>query len=174
MPIVVLSPRMRLRKFLEEHLKFMESESFQGSVLKPLLRQAVEGLVALEYGESQPMFEPGDRNGSHDGTRPYTIRKLQMRALGYADLLIANNYKGKPAVIRTVATAYGQKADTFRGWRKSKRLGKTTDPVMQSFRAEIAKLDWDELTVLEALNAAGVSYKTEKKLVHKFKKLANK
>ena len=94
MPVVVLKPRTRLSKFLEGQLKLMErSKSSQGNVLKPLLRQAVEGLVALDYGESQPMFVAGDRNGSHDGTRPYTLRKLQMQALGFADLLIANNYK---------------------------------------------------------------------------------
>ena len=92
------------------------------------------------------MFVPGNKNGSHDGTRPYTIRKLQMRALGYADLLIANNYKGKGIVIRTVATAYGPKGDAFRGWRKSKRLGKTTDQRMKSYREEVANLNWDEGT----------------------------
>src|ERR1035437_10345667 len=98
MPVVVPKPRTRLRMYLEGQLKLMEkSESFQGSVFKPLLRQAVEGLVALDYGESQPMFVPGERNGSKDGTRPFTLRKLRMQALGFADLLIKNNYKGKPA-----------------------------------------------------------------------------
>jgi hypothetical protein len=147
-----------------------KSESNQGSVLKPLLQEAVEGLVALDYGESQPMFVPGDKKGSHDGTKPYTIRKLQMQALGFADLLIANNYKGDAAAIRTVASAYGQKADALRGWRKSKRLGKTTDSVMQLFRQEIAKLPWDALSVLDALNEAGKKYLEEKKLAHKSKK----
>ena len=180
MPVVVPKPRTRLRMYLEGQLKLMEkSESFQGSVFKPLLRQAVEGLVALDYGESQPMFVPGDRNGSHDGTRPYTIRKLQMQALGYADLLIANNYKGliiannykgKGTAIRTVATAYGLSFDAFRGWRKSKRLGKTTDQLMKSFREEIAKLDWDESHILDELTAAGAKYLNEKKLAHKSKK----
>ena len=146
------------------------SKSLQGNGLKPLFQRAVEGLLALNYGESQPMFAPGDRNGSHDGTKPYTIRKLQMQALGYADLLIKNNYKGKDTAIRTVSAAYGVKADRFRGWRKSKRLGKTTDSVMQSFRAEIAKLDWDEAYALEALNEAGANYLKEKKLAHKSKK----
>jgi len=126
--------------------------------------------VALNYGESQPMFAPSDRKGSHDGTRPYTLRKLKMRALGYADLMIANKYKGQEASIRSVAAAYGVKADRFRGWRKSKRLGKTTDPLMQSFRAEIAKLAWDEVHVLNALQVAGATYLKEVKLAHKSKK----
>ena len=116
------------------------------------------------------MFAPGNRRGSHDGTKPYTVRKLQMQALGYADLLITNGYKGKDTAIRTVAAAYGKKADAFRGWRKSKRLGKTTDPVMLSFRAEIAKLGWDEADVMEALKAAGANYLKEKTLAHKSKK----
>jgi hypothetical protein len=147
-----------------------KSESSQWSILKPLLRQAVEGLVALDYGESQLMFEPGDRKGSHDGTRPYTIRKLQMQALGFADLLIANKYNGDPAAIRTVASAYGQKADTLRGWRKSKRLGKTTDRRMKAFRQNIAKLEWDESHILDELAAAGAHFLMMKKLAHISKK----
>ena len=125
--------------------------------------------MALDYGESQPMFVPGDRNGSHDGTRPYTLRKLQMQALGFADLLIANKYKGDPAAIRTVASAYKQSANTFRGWRKSKRLGKTTDPLMQFYREEVAKRDWDEGHILDELAVAGEKFREEKKLAHKSK-----
>jgi hypothetical protein len=41
---------------------------------------------------------------------------------------------------------------------------------MQSFRAEIAKLAWDEGQVLSALKEAGATYLTEKKLAHKSKK----
>ena len=134
----------------------------------PLLRLAIEGLVALNYGETQPIFTPDDRQGSHDGTRPYTIRKLRMQALGFADLLIANNYK--PAPIRTVASAYGETAAAFRGWRKHKRLGKTTDPLMKSFRDAMKKLDWDESQILDKLKKAGKNYRDEKKLAHKSKK----
>ena len=159
MPIIVLKPRARLRKFLEGQLELIEKTgSSEGNFLKPLLREAVEGLVALNYGESQPMFVPGDRKGSHDGTRPYTLRKLQMQALGYADLLIAKKYKGEHAAIRTVARAYKQSANTFRSWRKSKRLGKTTDLLMQSYREEVAKRDWDESHILDKLKDAGKKY----------------
>ena len=73
-------------------------------------------------------------------------------------------------MIRTVATAYGQKDDAFRGWRKSKRLGKTTDQLMKSYREEVAKLDWDESHILDELAAAGTKYRDEKKLAHKSKK----
>jgi hypothetical protein len=164
MPVVVPKPRTSLRNFLEGHLKLMEkSESF-------LLRQAVEGLLALDYGESQPMFVPGDRNGSHDGTRPFTLRKLRMRALGFADLLIKNKYKGEAAAIRTVANAYGQHAEAFRAWRKNKRLGKTTDQLMKSFREEVEKLDWDETHILDELKRAGAKYQEEQHLAHKSKK----
>src|SRR5262249_14909415 len=136
-------------------------------VQAPLLRTAIEGLIALDYGETQPMFKPEDRKGSHDGTLPYTIRKLKMQALGFADLLKDNNYK--PA-IRTVAGAYGTKADAFRGWRKDKRLGKTADPLMKSFREAIAKRDWNESQILDELQKAGKYYLAQKKIAKKSNK----
>lgn len=77
-----------------------EKQSLQASTLAV----AIEGLVALDYGEIRPIFSPGDKQGSHDGTRPYTIRKFRMQALGFADFLIANDHK---AAIRVVADAYG-------------------------------------------------------------------
>jgi len=170
MPIVVFAPtRIRLRKFLEEQIKLIEKgESSQ--VHKPLLRKAVEGLLALDYGESQPMFVPDKKRG-HDGTRPYTLRKLKMQALGYADLLIAKNYKGKNTAIRTVAEAYGLKADRFRGWRKSPLLGKTNDPLMKSYRKKIASnLNLDKDHILDELTKAGTKYRQENKLAHTKKK----
>lgn len=154
-------PTIRVRNLLR---KLLESHHPQTT----WLRRAIEGLVALDYGETQPIFTPDDRQGSHDGTRPYTIRKLRMQALGFADLLIANNYK--PAPIRTVASAYGETAAAFRGWRKHKRLGKTTDPLMKSFREATAKLDWNESEILDKLKKAGKNYRDEKKLAHKSKK----
>jgi hypothetical protein len=159
MPQVAKSPRARLRQALEKRLQ--EHESI-------VLRQALEGLVALDYGEVREMFAPGSKNWSKLGTKPYTLRKLQMEALGFADLLIANKFQGEEAAIRTVAEAYGQKADTFRGWRK--RLGKTTDPLMKSFRAEIAKLDWDEVHVLSHLKKTGAQYQTQEKVAFQAKK----
>jgi hypothetical protein len=147
-------PPRNLRNLLR---KLLESQHPQ----TPVLRLTIEGLVALNYGETQSIFTPDDRQGSHDGTRPYTIRKLKMQALGFADLLMANNYK--PAV-RTVAAAYGAKADAFRGWRKDKRLGKTTDPLMKSFREAIKKLDWNESQILDELQKAGKNYLAQKKI----------
>jgi hypothetical protein len=111
--------REKFRALLENQLKLMEKSN---SPEARLLQVAIEGLVALNYGEAHAIYRPSDRKGSHDGTRPYTIRKLKMQALGFADLLIANNYK--PA-IHIVATAYGETTDTFTNWRKDKRLGKT-------------------------------------------------
>jgi hypothetical protein len=129
----------------------------------------VEGLLALNYGESQPMFALSSKNGAKDGTKPYTLRKLRMKALGFADLLIAKKYKKEDAAaIRTVAAAYGQKADTFRAWRK--RLGKATDVHMMSFREEIStKRAWDEAQVLAELNKAGTEYVQQKQLAHQSK-----
>jgi hypothetical protein len=163
MPIVVPTPRRRLREFLESQLKALEKN---GSPQVPLLRLAVEGLVALGYGEAQQMFMPGDKNRSH-GMRPYSIRKLQMQALGFADLLITNKYK--PAD-RTVAEAYGVEAGTFRKWKRNKRLGKTTDPLMKSFREKTATIVWDEPQVRERLKRAGRDFQAEKKLAFKKKK----
>lgn len=163
MAVQVLTPRAKFRIFLENQLKAMQgSDSPQAS----LLRVAIEGLVALNYGEAQPIFRPSDIKGLH-GTRPYTIRKLKMQALGFADLLKANHYK--PA-IHTVATAYGETADVFTGWRKDKRLGKTTDPVMKSFREETASLAWDETVILEMLKKAGNKYRMQKTIAFKHKK----
>jgi len=163
MPMLVPTPRKKLRTFLEQQF---ELAKVSGSSEAPLLRAAIEGLVALNYGEAQAMFRPDDRKGSHDGTRPYTIRKLKMRALGFADLLKENKFK--PA-IRTVADAYGLSAAAFRAWRKNKKLAKTADPLMKSFRAEIAKLEWNEAEILKKLKYAGVDYRAEKKLAHKDK-----
>jgi hypothetical protein len=163
MPIVISTPRKRLRTFLEQYLA---KES--GSSQAPLLRAVMEGLVALNYGEAQPVFKPGARKNSHDGALPYTIRKLKMRALGFADLLKANNFK--PA-ISTVAEAYGLSTEAYGAWRKSKRLAKTTDPLMKSFRAEIAKLEWNEAEILEKLKSAGADYRAQNKFAHKNKKL---
>ena len=170
MPIVIDSRRGKLLKYLKNQIKTMEKSGSQGNAQITLLRRAVEGLEALEYGESQSMFAPGPRKGSHDGTKPYTIRKLKMQALGYGDLLIANNYKGKGTAIVTVANAYGQAADAYRGWRKSRRLAKTTDARMQAFRAQIAKLPWDEAQVLKSLEKSGADFLVEKRLAHKSKK----
>jgi hypothetical protein len=132
-----------------------------------LIRVAIEGLIALNYGEARGMFEPSGKKGSHDGTRPYTIRKLKMQALGFGDLLIAKKYT--PA-IKTVADAYGETAENIAAWRKDKRLAKTTDPLMKSFREGIAKLEWDEAQILERLKRAGATYRTEKKIACKNKK----
>jgi hypothetical protein len=112
------------------------------------------------------MFAPGDKKGAKDGTKPYTLRKMRMEAIGFGDLLMANGYKGDDPAVRTVASAYGEKAATYRAWRKSDRLGKTRDPVMQSFRQKIAKLDWDETQILAALKEAGKTFILEKKRAH--------
>ena len=168
---VVIHPRTRLRKFLENELKSLKNNSSsEGARLQQLLRQAIEGLVALEYGESQSIFRARSKNGAHDGTRPYTLRKLRMQALGFADLLIKNKYKGKSPAIDTVASAFGVHADAFRVWRKNTRLGRTTDPVLKSFRAEIAGQEWDQVSVLAQLMKAGERYQEVQHLAHKSKK----
>jgi hypothetical protein len=157
--------RERLRAFLNDQLTLMEdSKSVESSLLGALLEQAAEGLRALDYGEVQSIFVPDDKKGSKDGTKPYTLRKLRMKALGFADLLIAKNYEGDEPAIRTVAGAYGEQAAAFRKWRIRPKLGKTTDSLMKSFREEIStKHDWDEVRVIAELKKAGETYKREKK-----------
>ncbi len=135
-------------------------------VLKPLLRQAVEGLVALDYGEVQTIFAPGKKRTRGYGTKPYTLRRLRMKAIGFADLLIAKKHEGP--INRKVAKAFGVKADRFRGWKKSPTLGKTHDQRMKSFRREVSqKIDWDEKRVLAELDKAAAEYKLQEKLAHK-------
>ena len=97
-----------------------------------------------------------------------------MKALGFADLLLAKKYKGP--VIRMVAEAFGVKADRFRKWRnKSPTLGKTSDQLMKSFRQEISKkVDWDENRVLAELHKTAAEYKIQEKLAHKSKKVKGK
>jgi|ERR1700730_763357 hypothetical protein len=168
MPVKLPPPRVRFLHYLRQQLKSL-GKLPGDSVIRALLTQAAEGLVALDYGEAQPIYAPGSTSGAKDGTKPYTLRKLRMRALGYADLLIANNYKGEEAVIRTVANAYGQKANTFRQWRKNPRLGKTTDPLMKSFREDIAKLSWDEAKILVELKKAGDVFIHQVQEAHKKK-----
>jgi hypothetical protein len=164
MAIPVTTPRGKFRILLENQLKLKETSD---SPEARLLRVAIEGLVALNYGEAQPIYRPSSKKGSHGGTRPYTLRKLKMQALGFAALLIANDYK---SAIHTVATAYGETADVFVGWRKDKRLGKTTDPLMKSFREKTANLAWDETHILQMLKGAGNEYRWQKKLAYQNKK----
>jgi hypothetical protein len=142
MPVIVLSPRSKLRNFLRKQSLSLTDDSPESVNLRNLLERAEEGLVALNYGEVWPIFAPRSKADSKDGTKPYTLRKLRMKALGYADLLISNKYKGETTVIRTVAGAYGQKANTFKAWRQ--KLGKTTDALMKSFREEVVNLDWNK------------------------------
>jgi hypothetical protein len=164
MPVVVrIDAAVLLRKLLEEQLTRIR----KGTVREKPLREAVEGLEALMYGEVQDIFAPKKKT-THDGTKPYTLRKLRMRALGFIDLLIAKKHK---AVIRKVAEAFGENADTVRGWRKSKVLGKTRDLLMQSFRKEISKkMDCDEQRILVKLDKTGAEYRRQEKLAFKSKK----
>jgi hypothetical protein len=106
----------------------------------------------------------------HCGRDSSSEKREGSAAHNYKGLIVANNYKGKGTAIRTVATAYRLSFDAFRGWRKSKRLGKTTDQLMKSFREDVAKLDWDKSHILNELTAARAKYLKEKKLAHKSKK----
>jgi len=119
MPILVLSPRGKLREFLQKQSLSLTDDSPESVALRNFLKRAEEGLIALNYGEVWPIFAPRSKADSKDGTKPYTLRKLRMKALGYADLLNSNKCKGGSTAIRVVADAYGQKANTFRAWRKN-------------------------------------------------------
>jgi hypothetical protein len=168
MPVPVPNLRTRFRWFLERQLTSIEKDesSPQSMVLEPLLRQAVEGLVALDYGEVQTIVAPAKKRTRGYGTKPYTLRRLRMKAIGFADLLIAK--EGEGPINRKIAEAFGIKADRFRGWKKSPTLGKTNDRRMQSFRREISqKIDWDEKRVMAELAETAAEYKLQEKLAHK-------
>jgi hypothetical protein len=165
MPTIIKSHRARLRHLLEVQLALLaKSGAIDATAQKALLGQAHEGLLALEYGEAQPIFAPRPKGNSKDGTRPYTLKKLRMQAIGFGDLLIAKKYKGKEPAIRTVAEAYGRKVETYKAWRK--KDGKTRDQLMQSYRKEIAQLDLDMEEALVRLTQAGESYIRQEKLAH--------
>jgi hypothetical protein len=161
------SPRTRLRKYLEGQLKLMEKSEFSQ---RPLLQEVIEGLVALDYGESQPMFTCGekklapDNSKWNDGLKPYTLRKLRMEALGFIDLLKMHKYKGDEPSIRTVAEAYGEHAASVKGWRK--KDGKTSDALMQSYRKQIASMPWSQEKVLDRLKQVGGQYGVQLCLAH--------
>jgi len=165
---VKIHNRTRLRRFLENQLVSMEKgeSNLQFSVLKPLLRQTVEGLEALDYGEVQTIFAPSKKGTKGYGSKPYTLRILRMKALGFADLLISKGHKKQ--VIRLVAGTFGVSAARFRGWRKSPNLGKTHDQLMKSFRQQISEnLDWDENRVVKELEKTAAVYKIQEKLACK-------
>jgi hypothetical protein len=155
----------------------LENEEVRDTLARyvPAPRRNDAAYMAAFYADAAPLasklvWKGADELEAFGTTKPYTLRKLRMQALGFADLLIKNKYKGEAAAIRTVANAYGQHADAFRAWRKNKRLGKTTDQLMKSFREEVATLDWDEIHILDELTRAGAKYQEEQHLAHKSKK----
>ena len=169
MPIIIPKAATTLGKFLENQL----AATKKGGMLERSLRQAVEGLIALRYGEVRTIFTPGKKTGKGYGTKPFTLKKLRMKALGFADLLIAKKYakKNKEPVNRMVAGAFGLKTARFKAWKKNKILGKTRDALMNSFREEIkSKRHWDIDEVLTELHKTAAEYKLQEKLAHKLKK----
>jgi hypothetical protein len=156
--------RKRLRQFLENKLISIENNETSPEIeaLRMLLREAVEGLVALSYGETQPIFE---RIKTKDkGSKPYTAKKLRMTALGFVDLLRAKGYTASKAYF-AVARAYKVSEDAIKSWQKQKNLGKTSDPWLQSIRDKIGKNKdaWDEDRVWLELERARFVYKLAKK-----------
>jgi hypothetical protein len=166
MPIVSkpgVVARKRLRMILENELVSIANKETSGEseALRLLLLEAVEGLVALSYGETQPIFE---RIKTKDkGRKPYTAKKLRMTALGFVDLLRAKGYTAWKAYI-TVARAYGVSDDAIKSWQKQKNLGKTSDPWLQSIRDKIGKNKdaWDEDRVRLELKRARHVYRLAK------------
>jgi len=163
--------RKEFRMFLEEHLDFVLATSItpKKQALGVLLREAEEAVAALDYGEVQTMFAPAGKKGSKDGTKPYTLRKLRMMALGFIDLLETKGYLEK-AARRMVAKAHGESVEVVKKWKQSKTLGKNRDARMQSFKQKIKASNWDKDRVLKELDEVGGKFKSEKKLAHKSKK----
>jgi hypothetical protein len=150
-------PRGMLLEFLEDHLKRappLPSEANRQKYLLRCLREAQEGLHALDYGEVHPILAPKKTNDK--GATPYSAKKFRMIALGFVDLLRKKGYKAGKARAK-VGIAYGVGRSTIKDWRK--KLGKTGDFWMQQFRKEIAdSTDWDDLRVLEELSEAAKKY----------------
>jgi hypothetical protein len=151
--VTVLKPRVILLKLLENQLK-LNSPPPTSAYFQYCLRQALEGLHALDYGEAQPIFAP--RETKSKGATPYSAKKYRMIALGFVELLCAKGYKAGKAKAK-VAKAYNVGRATIKSWQKDP--GKSSDPWIQSFRKEIAdSTDWDDHRVSEKLSEAAKQY----------------
>ncbi len=138
---------------------------------------------------------------THDGSKPYTLAKLRSRAAGFVDLLIKLN-KGKPKgkgkikgkgkgkgkdkdkdehkSIHIVADAFGITSDRLKKWRIPKEGSKFFEPLMTSYRREIARLKMSENQtpeefldcIMHELTNVGAKYIAESKLAHEKKKFS--
>jgi hypothetical protein len=124
-----LITREELLQFLQELVKNPATAHDVVKTKSVLLHSVIEGVIALGYGEVRKFIAPSPKKKrSWYGTKPYTLWKLEMGALGFGDLLKKKKYKiDDKAPIRAVAAAYGLTPDQYRGWRKRKSLAKTTD-----------------------------------------------
>jgi hypothetical protein len=150
--VKVPKPRGVLLKFLEDPQ--LASKTFPQRYFQSCLREALEGLHALDYGEAQPIFTP--KKTSEHGVTPYLAKKFQMKAVGFVDLLQKKGYKAGKAQAR-VAGFYGVSVETIKGWQQDP--GKISDSWMQEFKKEIAdSADWSHKRVREELSEAAKKY----------------
>src|SRR5262249_16787673 len=120
------------------------------------LRDALEGLHALSYGEVQPIFAP--RKTDDQGVTPYSVRKFRIIAVGFVDLLCKKGMKSGKARAK-VAAAYCLGRADIKSWEHDKDIGKTQDPWMKSFKQKIANsTEWDEVQLNQELAQAGASF----------------
>jgi hypothetical protein len=154
---VVPNARTRLRHFLQKQLLAIEGKSSpEAMVVVALLRQAVEGLDALSYGQTTPIFAKTTQK--HWGVEPYTARNLRLKAVGFVAHLHAKGYTvGKAR--HAVARAYGRSTSAIEAWQKDQALGKTTNPDLQSIMKKITKAAWNEDRALKELKKAGNEFK---------------
>jgi hypothetical protein len=172
----VPKPRGMVLEFLENLSKSelpLPSEAHRQMYLRHCLREALEGLHALGYGEATPIFTP--RKTSGHGVTPYSALKYRMKAVGFVDLYHNKGYLvGKAKA--TVAHAYGVSVETIKDWEQDP--GKNPDPWMQRFRKEIAdSTDWSHTRIREALSEAAKRYvvaNKKKKVVKQEKKQKKK
>jgi hypothetical protein len=150
-------PRGMLLEFLENLSKSeapLPSGAYRQMYLRRCLREALEGLHALRYGEAMPIFAPRKTKGH--GVTPYSALKYRMKALGFVDLFRNKGFLVGRAK-EWVAAAYGVSVETIKDWGQDP--GKNPDPWMQRFRKEIAgSTDWDENRIREALSQAAKQY----------------
>jgi len=139
-----------LLKFIENQLKPPAAQQY----LQGCLREALEGLHALGYGEAMPIFTP--RKTNDHGATPYSALKFRMKAVGFVDLLCKKGYKAGIAQAK-VAGAYGVSGETIKDWQQDP--GKIGDSWMQNFRKKIANsTDWSHRRVRDELTDAAKKY----------------
>ena len=112
--------RENLRSFLESSLLGLElaEPSTHAVELERLLCAALEGLDALDDGETPPLFSPA--RAKRRGSRPSEVTRLQLKAVAYVAVLRKMGISAEKA-FSLIGDAYGRSGDAIKAWRKKLR-----------------------------------------------------